>query len=386
MSGRRAALFGRLGATFALLLFAALVAASGLDRMSQQSPALARLVPQMLRAEAARSSASQAIARGRSVGALGDAQQAVAADPVHPASTSLLGTAYLLAGDEEAAERAFRVAARFGWREGPTQLYWYEAAIQSGDMARAVDRADALLRVRPAMPERQLLLAPLESSPDGRAALVARLADRPAWLAGYLRPDERVDDPELDRRSLVLTELAGTGMRLGCDAVAPFVSAALARGARGQAEGVWLGHCPGSSLTGGLADGNFEQLARQDPSPFGWRVVFWGDVAVRPVETSGEDWTLRMRNRASVSRLVLRQALSLEPGTYRLTGKATPGRVAASLGCGRDPPVPSFVDGDVAAAGQLLRAPECSRLELGVWLRPGTDEAELDDLRLEKIG
>lgn len=95
---------------------------------------------------------------------------------------------------------------------------------------------------------------------------------------------------------------------------------------------------------------------------------------------------MQLVNGSAVSRLVLRQAVSLAPGTYRLTASATPGRVAASFGCNNPPPTPSLSDGDPAAGGQVLRVGDCARLELGLWVRPGDGEAELDSVTLEKIG
>jgi hypothetical protein len=111
-----------------------------------------------------------------------------------------------------------------------------------------------------------------------------------------------------------------------------------------------------------------------------------GDIALRVVDKPGGGRALAMRNRGTVSRMVLSQAVSLAPGVYRLTGKVTPGRVAGSVGCGAPPTLPRLGDGDVATGGQLLRVPECSRLELGLWLRPGGDETELDSIALEKVG
>jgi tetratricopeptide (TPR) repeat protein len=375
----------RIGASLALLLFGALAAASGLDRMSREAPALARLIPRPLQAHAARSTAALAVTREQPGPALAAARRAVAADPVEPASTSLLGTAYLMAGRPAEADAAFRVAARFGWREPPTQVYWYQAALQAGDLPRAVDRADALLRTRPDLSARDRLLEPLESTAAGRAALIVRLAGRPNWLTGYLQPDEQLSDDTLDRRALVLTELAAAGTRLGCETVTPFVKAALTRGARDNAERVWTGHCPGAVLTGGLADGEFERFGRDETSPFGWRSNLSGDVMVRLVEKNSRERAVQLLNRSAVSRLVLRQAVALEPGTYRLTAAAPAGRVAASLGCGGPPPVPSLTDGDPAAGGQVLRVEACSRLELGLWVRPGAGEIELDSVVLEKV-
>jgi tetratricopeptide (TPR) repeat protein len=385
-AGRFKGLPFRLGASLALLVFGAVAMASGLDRMSLFAPTLGRLVPNALQAQAARSTAALAITQEQPRLAIAAARRAVAADPVEPASTSLLATAYLFNGQHAEAEAAFRVAARFGWREAATQVYWYEAALLAGDLPRAVDRADALLRTHPTLPARDQVLAPLESTAAGRAALIVRMAGRPNWLHKYLNPEPEVSDETLDRRSQVLADLATAGTRLGCEAVTPFVSMSLTRGARGNAERVWTGHCPDTSLTEGLADGGFEQFGRDETSPFGWRSVPSGDVSVRSVEKQRGMRAIKLVNRAAVSRLVLRQAVALEPGTYRLTGAATPGRIAASLGCGALPPLPSLTDGDLAAGGQVLRVERCSRLELGLWVRPGADEAELDSVRLEKIG
>jgi len=373
---------GRIAATLALLGFAALAAVSGLDRMSVAAPALGRLVPSALQAQSARSEAALAIVRREPGPAVAGARRAVASDPVNPASTALLGSAYLLAGQGPEAERAFRVAARFGWREPATQLYWYEAALQSGELPLAVDRADALLRAHKGFSAADQVLLPLESTPAGRAALARRMADRPGWLAEYLRPGP--DEAVLARRTEVLVELGKT-TRLGCGLVTPFVQAAITRGERRQAERVWLAHCPGASLAQGIADGGFEQLEAETPSPFGWRQQLSGDVTLRVIGKPGGGHAVELSNGAPVSRLVLYQAVSLEPGTYRLTGKARRGRMAGSLGCDEPPKLPSLTDGDMGAGGQVLRVPRCSSLTLALWLRPGAGPVELDDVALRRL-
>jgi hypothetical protein len=384
MSGGPVAAASRIGVTFALLLFAALALASGFDRMSAVAPALGRYVPAPLRAQAARANATLALTRQQPRNALVSARKAVAADPVDPASAALLGTVELMNGRPSAAEAAFRVAARFGWREPMTQVYWDQAAFQSGDLPRAVERADALLRAHPGVAVRDLLLEPLVRTAEGPAALVVRMADRPIWLDDYLLLDG-ADDAEAARRSLVLTELSAAGTRLGCGEVTPFVRQMVARGARREAERVWVGHCPGATLSQGLADGGFERFGRESAAPFGWTTVPSGDVGVEPVAAAGGGRAVRLSNRGTVSRLVLRQAVSLEPGLYRLTGKVAPGRVSASLGCGEAPPRPDLAAEDLAAGGQVLRVESCSRLELGLWLRPGPEDIELDSVMLRRM-
>ena len=379
----------RLLATLAVGLFAALAVGSGLDRMSGAAPAVAPLVPAPLRAQAHRVEARLALARGDRPGALGAAAAAVASDPVIPESTALLAAALVLDGRPAAADRAFRVAARFGWREPLVQRYWFAAARGAGDKARAAERLDALLRADPDQAEAAAMLALMESEPRGQAAMVERMAARPPWLDHYLAVGGQLPDRALANRSATLAALAAGGTRLGCESVRRFVATALERGARGPAEQVWTGHCPEARVAHGLADGGLERLAAGREDPFGWTLQRSGDLSIRWPQDSGADGTghrLRVRSSAPVSRLVLRQAIGVPPGRYRLRGEGTAGRFAASLGCAGEPPLPGAVEGELAGPGQIIRIGACPRPMLGIWLRPGAGAAEIDSLRLERIG
>lgn len=374
----------RIALTLVVLGYAVLALGSGLDRLSGANPSLERVVPGPFRAQAERSAAQLSLARQQSEPALRHARLAVAADPVDAASVSLLGTSLLLRNDFRGADQAFRVAARIGWRDTATQLYWFEAAFQAGDEEAAADRLDALLRTHRGLPQIDALLARLEASPEGRQALVRRMADRPAWLTGYLAPSG-LSPAALSTRATVLADLARSGTRLGCDAITPFVSGALAGGGRSQAEQVWQAHCPQAKIAAGLADGGFEAFGRDPPYPFGWQARPSGDVTIETVGAPREGRALELRNTSSFSRLVLVQQVALAPGSYRLRGSAPPGRIAASLSCGGDPTLPSGVAGDIGGEGQILTVPECARLALGLWLKPGRQPARLDDLSLERV-
>ncbi|MEO6386805.1 MAG: hypothetical protein ABIT16_06560 [Croceibacterium sp.] len=379
-----AALTGRLAGTGALLVFAGLVMASGLDRLSVASPALGRMIPNPLQAQSARSSAQLAIVQGNPAAAIAYARRGVTTDPINPASTSVLGEAYLLGGHAAEADQAFRVAARFGWREAATQLYWYQSAFRSGDMPRAVDRVDALLRTRKGMAGAEQVLAPLESTAAGRTALIHRMAERPLWLKDYMNIG--TGEPALlDRRSEVLVELGQAGTMLGCDAVSPFVRTAVDVGARRQAERVWVAHCPGATATNGLSDGSFEHVDASNASPFDWRQQPSGDVSIRSVDKGGGNHAVQLQNNSPLTQLVLIQAVALEPGSYRVVAKVAPGRVSASLGCKRNPVQPSLSNGDLGAGGQVLTVPVCANLLLGLWVRPSPQPVEIDDLNVERV-
>ncbi|WP_121118845.1 hypothetical protein [Croceibacterium ferulae] len=378
-------LLGRLVATVAVLGLGFACLGSGMDRIAVQSFGMAAVVPAPLRAQSLRPLAQLAMIAGQPAATLRLAESAVAADPVDPASSALLGGARMLANDYPGAEQAFRVAAGFGWREPLTQRYWYAAALQSNDYRRAAERLDALLRVNRNLPDAQVLLAPLEGDPAGRAALLERLRERPLWLPSYLTPGTRLDRAALERRSQVLVELAAAGTRLGCWGVAGWAKGALAGGDRASAERVWQAHCPGAESDGLLADGEFDRLGSDAAAPFGWQVERSGDVSVRPEAHDG-GYRLALRNRASFSRRVLVQPVALAPGRYRLRGTGPTSVFAASLGCGSRPAMPRLVEGDLAGQGQILTVTEaCDTLQLGIWLRPTDEAVTLDRVTLQPL-
>ncbi|KPL69226.1 hypothetical protein SZ64_14610 [Erythrobacter sp. SG61-1L] len=364
---------------------------SGLDRASADSPGLERLVPGPLRAQADRSAGAMALVRGDLPGALAHAEDAVRRDPAEALGNSLLGTARVMTGDTQGSEAAFRVSAERGWRDRLTQLYWFDAAMRADDVERAALRADALLRADPVLPAADDLLTPLEASPQGRAALAARLAQKPGWSAAYFRPRNDPDPAMLQHRTQVALAVAALGTPLECGMIGDFSAMLIGNGMRREAEQLRRASCPGSGPGAGdgiLADGGFGQLARkQDGGPFGWSRFTSGDLAVEVTEQAKGDYAVKARNSASVTRLILSQAIDLPPGAWRVkaNAKAEPGSLVASLDCDGRARRPAQVDGELTGAGQLLKAETCDRAVLGVWLRPGEGEAVIDDIAITRV-
>lgn len=387
----------KLLASALLVLYLLAAWGSGLDRLSIVSPSLERLVPGPLRAQADRSAAAIALARGDSQSALHYATEAVLHDPIDPLSDSLLGSARQYRGDTAGAEAAFRVAATRGWRDRLTQLYWYGAAIETGDAERAALRADALLRSDPYFAASGTILEPLEASPAGRVALARRLAENPGWAIPYLSVPATADARQVQLKSGIALLAAQQHGALDCATPRPLVEVLLARGMRRDAEQLWRAACGGKSLAGvpqgGLYDGAFDRLGAgaSESSPFDWRKHADGDVAIDRVATGGRGFALTLRNSASVSRLALSQAVALAPGQYRVRakatrdGKAAEGSIAISLDCGAQPRRPADVTGDVATTGQSLAIGDCDSQVLGVWLRPGGGDLTFDDVTIEKV-
>lgn len=381
------------------LLYSALAAAfliaawgSGLDRMSAASPALERLVPGPFRAQADLSASAIALARGDAPRALERADDAVRRDPASAEASALLGMARSLAGDARGADAAFRVSAQRGWRDRMTQIYWLDQAIRSGDVERAALRADALLRADPDFEAADRLIEPLELTAEGRTALARRLGERPDWTEAYFRQRAEVDPALLQRRAQVALAAVEQGHPPGCDALGPYSAMLIENGMRRDAERLWRAACGNAAGDtpgpGALVDGGFEQLARQDrQGPFGWNKFATGDVAVALVELAQGNHAVQARSSASVTRLLLSQAIDLPPGIWRVkaNSSAKPGRLAVSLDCAGRPLRPARVDGDIAGAGQVLTVGACERAVLGLWLRPGAEDVTIDDLSIEKI-
>ncbi|WEK45330.1 MAG: hypothetical protein P0Y56_09805 [Candidatus Andeanibacterium colombiense] len=380
----------RLAASTILALYLLAAWGSGFDRQSVLSPGQERLVPGPFRAQADRSAAAIALARGDSARALAYATEALLHDPIDALSGSLLGSAREYRGDPQGAEAAFRISAERGWRDRLTQLYWYGVAVQAGDSDRAALRADALLRADPYFAAGNALFEPLEASAGGRAALARRLAENPVWAGPYLSAP--ADARHIGLKSAIALRAAKEGDGLDCNTPRPLVQNLLNRGMRREAEQLWRAACGAKELAqvqeGALVDGSFEEFGTDEEkrSPFGWRAYARGDVVIEPITEKAGGAGLNLHNSAAVSRLMLSQALALAPGRYRvrIDARQALDRIAFSLDCGA-PQLPAHVDGEPAAGGQVLQVGPCAGQLLSLWLRPGAADVKIDDVAIEKL-
>lgn len=361
---------------------------SGIDRMARAAPALARIVPEPLRANAWRAEAWLALQRqSKSAEAL--ATRAVSADPVDPASASLLGAARFAGGDGAGAAAAFRVAGARGWRDQPTQLYWLIAALQVRDYAVATERLDALLRQAPGYPQAGVLLGQLGATPAGRAALAERLAARSGWFHVYLTAFDGVTPAQLADRALVLEEPALDPSQVTCTEIGPLAGALYAQHRAVEARRLWRSHCGARDAL--LVDGGFDAARLTETSPFAWQFAGEGglDLRLEP-GANGAGQILVASSALPQRRIVAVQALQLSPGNYRLgwrardaAGSPSP-RIVARLSCKRGEGVwldaTPRTDGSRAALAVVAAACPLQWLELA--LDPGSGAVTLDDVSL----
>lgn len=370
-----------------VLGFSALALSSGIDRLAERHPSMARAAPFSGGPGAHRAQAAEALEEENHAAAIAAARQAVLFDPVDPRSAALLGAALLSSGEQASADRAFRVAARFGWRDPLTQLYFMDQALLMGDWHLAATRLDAVLRQDPAFPLRDMLLARFEASAEGRAALGKRLALRPSWLATFAASD--LPSPVLLNRSKVLAAMPGPG--LGCDTITPLVGSLVAAADVHAAKELWAVHCPRSSA--GIADPGFAQIATiLRTAPFDWNPIGAGDVALQTNRPPGSGMTARVS--ASSSRAVLWQMLTLAPGRYRLswTAKSPSGAaanavfftLACKLGEGTPLRAEQQPEGDRFEASLHVDG-ACPGQYLTLWLAPTDQDISVEPLVLEPL-
>ncbi len=367
--------------------FALVAVGSGMDRLAVATPALARQVPALFAAESLRMLGPDALAQPQPGAAMPLARNFLAAAPVDPAASALLGAARLKAGDAAGAEAAFRIAGQMGWRVPLTQTYWLNRALALGDFTVAAQRLDALLRQQPLLLRARALVDPIESSDAGRAALIERLAQRPNWLAAYAGDVETASLPVLQTRAAVLGALAMRGVRVGCDGAAPAVSQLAALGDPAVAKALWQGQCP-EAQAGMLADGHFRRaLLDRAPTPFDWAFSGGSELDLRLTPAAGGR-QLVIGGTPRDTGTVASQLLALEPGRYRLNWRApAPGAAGApllaTLSCARsdDGWLPASYD---AAAGTWSAAMTVDGGCPGHWLnfavRAGVSDATLAEV------
>ena len=372
---------GRLALSLAALLFAGAALFSGLDPYSMKEPAAARLVAAGWRAPAWEIASAQALARGDAVSASGFAARAVSANPLKPEAVSLLATSRLAAGERTEAGRAFEVAALLGLRTPLVQAYFFDIARASGNPKAAADRLDILLAVYPSMAANGYFFSALERDENGRRELARRLLQQPGWAEAYLTAF-RSDDDTLAARAAFLAGHARE-VPLGCERIEPMLRELSRRNMRGQAMRLAQGQCPDRALARAVTDPGFDYVGQDET--FGWRRHGSGDLRVSTI--GRKEKMVEVENRSAATRLVLSQALALEPGEYRLFASVAGGprdAVIASLDCGA-PSRPSRKGGSLGR-GQLVSVPDCEDLTLGIWVKPAAGTLRLDDLRISPVG
>jgi hypothetical protein len=323
--------------------------------------------------------------------AIGYARRSVMSDPIAAQAISILGRAQLYAGQASAARKTFEVAGQLGWRDAMTQIYWLDQAMQVDDFKVAAERLDALLRQTPGDENRDRFLALVSATPEGRAAVAARLAASPTWAGVYVTELKDIPREQLEQRVDVMLR-SGRGV-WSCADTAPITQKMIDADMLDEAQSVWRLNCATSPSL--VFDGGFEQLdTTKSTSGFDWHLSGRGDVNVQPTVDATGGRRLDLEVVAARVLPVLSQLIVLAPGKYRLTWR-TPGTapnlagaLSITLNCNAN-----FADAvagipDSAANGAYALTFDiddaCRARQLIFWLSPKSP-IHLDDVALQRI-
>ena len=381
-------------------IYAFLALSSGLDRIAaaDDDPAVPTLWP--FHAGAARAAAGAAAAANNPAVALAEAREAVRQDPLDARSAGLLGQAALATGDTAYAARVFGVAARLGWREPLTQAYALQQSLMRQDYHAAGDHLDALLRQSPDFAGRNLLLAPFDAAPVGRAELATRLAARPAWAQAYFGDTAAAEAGDPLARGEVAMRLARGGQR-DCALVAPVMAGLLRHGHYGAALAIHAAHCdaapPGSAATMPV-DGRFVHADQaHPPTALDWHFADDGALSVGFERRSDFPGRAAIVGSAVPATLAFaEQPIIVAPGTVIVTWRArdtagTPSsaiEVAVACDDGGAPWLAkSLVDRTGAIYQATMAIPAgCTRQRLVLGIAGGASGVAVGDIRVRMGG
>lgn len=166
--------------------------------------------------------------------------------------------------------------SRLGWRYTPAQQNLLVRAAFDGRFAEVVDRADGLLRRQKLTPLATAMLGAMETVPQVRGLVVAKLQARPRWRSEYLAAvNPQTPAAVIDARVGIMRVLLRDRDGVRRDEIVPLIGAMVATGKAPRAHALWQAYA--KAPTGGnlLNDANFRHAAMLnaaglEPVPFEW--------------------------------------------------------------------------------------------------------------------
>ncbi len=282
--------------------------------------------------------ATDALRRGDAGPALSHGVAAIRLSPISAPAVRTLGLVRLSQGANLQGNSLMSIAVVLGWRDPYTQLWAIDAANQSNEPEKALQRAEALFR-------RKTFMAPamtqiIGSAPNSRTLpmLAQKLSLRPEWRSSFFDASAQLPtgsvEPWLNLVAMLRRTDAPVSMREG----RPFLNALVSQGRTDAAQQLWGLLRSGSGF---ISNGEFEgiDLRQQQGTPTDWDVPAKSRHAIRvePVGADGDQRALHVR--ADRNRSILQQTLMLKPGTYEFSyrgrsGASAPANLRWQLYCG----------------------------------------------------
>ncbi len=264
--------------------------------------------------------ATQAMLANDPQRSLEHARAALALSPISAPAVRSAGLAKLAGGEIGKGQALMQIAVVLGWRDGLTQLWAIEAAKQSHEPEKALQRAEGLFRqgklVVPALT--QLLSDPTNTLPGRLAKL---LATQPDWRSTLFSDSQKLAPDAQDAWLKMIKDLKESRAPASLEEGRPLLDAMISARQYTAAQRYWGLLQKSDEL---VANGDFQDNSdRRGPSyPKYWYVPRENRAAVS-VENSTPGSPNRVLSVHAEKRdLLLRQQILLPSGTYRFSYRA----------------------------------------------------------------
>ncbi len=199
-----------------------------------------------------------------------EATRLIRAEPMRVSALRDLGLLADARGDRVRAAAIMTQAAARGYRDTATQAWLLRQALTREDLAAALPRLDAVLRVSPELEPRLFpALFALLGVPDGARSLAAWLAAKPPWRDRFL-VYAALEAPTLDSGLDLFHRLDALNSPPDDAAESALLYRLVGDGRFGEARALWLAKLPPRLRSSGAPyDGDFKGLP--GPAPFNWR-------------------------------------------------------------------------------------------------------------------
>ncbi len=267
--------------------------------------------------------ATQAMLANDPQRSLEHARAALALSPISAPAVRSAGLAKLAEGEVSKGQALMQIAVVLGWRDELTQLWAIEAAKQSHEPEKALQRAEGLFRQgKLVVPALTLLLSDPTSSMPGRLAKL--LADQPEWRSTLFNESRSLTPDAQDAWLKMIKDLKGSRAPASLEEGQPLLDAMVTARQYSAAQKYWGLLQKGDVL---VANGDFQDSSdrRGTSYPKYWYVPRENRSAVSVENSSPGSPNRVLTIHAEKRDLVLRQRLLLPPGAYRFSYQARSG-------------------------------------------------------------
>ena len=246
------------------------------------------------------------------------ATRLIRAEPMRVSALRDLGLLADASGDRPRAAAIMAQAAARGYRDTATQAWLLRQALTREDLAAALPRLDAVLRVSPEMEPRLFpALFTLLSVPDGARSLAAWLVAKPPWRDRFL-VYAALDAPMLDPGLDLFHRLDALNSPPGDAAESALLYRLVGDGRFGEARALWLAKLPPRLRNSGAPyDGNFRGLP--GPAPFNWHYELPAGERLRLEHADDGRPVLAIDVPGEHAQPLAGQLVMLTPGAWRLS-------------------------------------------------------------------